>query len=150
MPSHRKLSPLIVLRIIWASLILSQLFFGAVVTMFLWPQRTAPPDQTAAQMLTIVATGMMLVLLPLGFVIRRRVYQASADGKIATTKYLIGNIIFYAICESVAFTGLIAMLLQRGPGGGDHRAGDRGGDADCQLPQWHRAVLYGSELVLAP
>ena len=116
-PSNSKISLLIVLRIIWGALILGELSFAGIVTMFLWPRRTAPPDLAAAQNMTIVATVMMLVLLPLAFVIRRMVYRPGPDGQITTRKYLIGNIIFYAICEIVAYTGLIAMLLHGGPGG---------------------------------
>jgi hypothetical protein len=117
MPGSKKMSPLIVLRFIWAVLILGELSFAGIVTMVLWPQRTAPPDLVAAQNMTIVATVMMLVLLPLAFVIRRMVYRPGPNGQITPGKYLTGNIIFYTMCDSVAMTGLIAMFLHGGPGG---------------------------------
>jgi hypothetical protein len=116
MPANKN-GPLVVLRIIWAALLLGQFAFAAIITFVLWPQGLVHTNAHEAQILAIFSTIFMFVMLPLAFVVRKIAYQPSPDGKIAPGRYSTGNIIFYTICEAVAMVGLIAMMMHQGPSG---------------------------------
>lgn len=111
-PIDEKKGRLATLRLIWATLVIGQIAFAAVAMLVIAPGHNFKPNPQGAQVLTIVGVIMMLVILPLAFVIRRMVYAPGPDGQIQYGKYAAGNIIFYAMCESVAFVGIFALLMK--------------------------------------
>jgi O-antigen ligase len=79
------------------------------VALMLGPGMQSHMDTT---MLERVAGLMFLVLMPTAFVIRKVAYRASStDGNITIGAYAAGNIIFWAMCEGVAFFGLVITML---------------------------------------
>ncbi|HWB53568.1 MAG TPA: hypothetical protein VG722_05225 [Tepidisphaeraceae bacterium] len=104
--------PIGIMRIIWAAMILGEMAFAAVTMLILWPARSPlySPDQ--AQMMTIVAAGMMVVVLPLAFVLRRAIRGPVDAADMSAARYLAGNIVFLALCEAVVMVGIIAILFK--------------------------------------
>ncbi len=102
---------LLTIRIIWAALLLGQIFFLAAV-IFLLSQNTAPPAQPNPAFF-IVAVVMLLTASPVMFLIRGRIHRRARrpDATLPAGPYATGNLIFWAGCESVSFFSLIAIIL---------------------------------------
>ena len=99
---------LTVLRIIWGAMLMGEVTFMFVALM-LGPNMHSTTDTT---LLARVAAGMFLVMMPISFVVRNLVYRAnSKDGALTMAGYSTGNIIFWAMCEGIAFFGLVVTML---------------------------------------
>jgi hypothetical protein len=99
---------LMVLRIIWGAMLIGEVTF-MFVALLIGPRMHATVDTT---MLARVAAGMFVLLLPAAFIVRKAMYRADpADGSVTMANYTAGNIIFWAMCEGVAFFGLVITML---------------------------------------
>ena len=101
--SQPQLNPrqaLIVIRIIWAALLMGVLVFAAVV-LFVVPPPASAPDPLIARTLLYVAVAMLCVLVPVGWLIRGFIWRAgrTEDGTVSVGAYNTGNIIQLAMCE---------------------------------------------------
>ncbi|HTL28495.1 MAG TPA: hypothetical protein VL282_04720 [Tepidisphaeraceae bacterium] len=101
-------SQLLVLRVIWAALLIGELTF-MIIVLKLGRNMNALPDP---QSLTIINGAMLVTLIPAGIVVRRAVYaKGTIDGAVSPQAYTTGNIIFHVLCEGVAFFGLVITML---------------------------------------
>jgi hypothetical protein len=107
---------LLTTRVIWAAMVAGEIAFMFVVLIF-GPTMNAN-STVPTHRLTIIAGAMLVVLVPLAYFVRAGVYRSGRqeNGRIAPGAYLIGNIIFWSMCEGVAFFGLLVTLLARKPG----------------------------------
>jgi hypothetical protein len=104
-----------VLRIIWGAMLLGLLTFLGVV-LVIGPKMSGIDGRTS-QLYLYIAVAMLAALVPAAFVVRSAVYRKNrTDAGVAPAAYVTGNIIFWAMCEGVAFFALVAGLLNRGRG----------------------------------
>jgi len=104
LPPERRLATL---RIIWAALLIGPLSFLFAV---LWGAAQRPKSQPQPS-LFIIECVMFAIAVPIGFVIRRIIFnRGMVDGKIKFQAFSTGNIVFWACCESIAFFGIIAAV----------------------------------------
>jgi hypothetical protein len=95
------LGNIIVLRIIWFALIQGQVI-SLLVFLFAVPKQQHPPQPV----LSVVAVVMLFTVIPATFVIRRLLQNGiSPDGSRILPN--IGQLIFWAGCESVCFSAMI-------------------------------------------
>ena len=100
---------LLVLRIIWAALLMGQVLFLGI-TLMLRSQGSAPPaDATMLQMLFFVEIAFAAMTIPVAFFIRRIV--TGSDRPIPIGKYFSGTLVFLAILEGVSLFGIVVILL---------------------------------------
>jgi hypothetical protein len=110
-PSPR--SQLLVLRIIWAALLIGELAFTAIVAFVLIPGRSATSIKPQP-ILTTVSFVMAAAVIPVTFIVRRATLKRAGgapSAAAAMATYTTGNIIFWAGCEGVAFFGAVVAML---------------------------------------
>src|SRR5437588_874050 len=112
-PNHP--NPIVVVRIIWAALLMGEILF-MVIAMAIGPnQREPDPDQI--RLLFYVATAMAVSIIPIGLFIRALTFRKGRrNGSLTPEAYLAGNIILWATCEGTAFFSLVGLLMNRGHG----------------------------------
>jgi hypothetical protein len=100
---------LMILRIIWAALLMGQLaFLVALVVVILPGQHSAHPQP----ILFWIDLAMLLTIVPVTFLIRMMIFRrAETESGIPASAYTTGNIIFWAGCEGVSFAGLVFAVL---------------------------------------
>jgi F0F1-type ATP synthase membrane subunit c/vacuolar-type H+-ATPase subunit K len=101
-----------VLRIIWASLLMGQLIFLGVIVLALWPHATPIADEQILKTEFLIALIMLASAIPIGLVIRHFTFSKGRhpDGSVDQNSYSTGNIILWAMCEGCSFFGLVLML----------------------------------------
>ena len=114
-PADSKLNPaplkktVMILRIIWAALLIGECTFMAVVAMMILPHQRKPDHPQ--QVFVWVSFGMLMTIIPVAFIIRRTMFRGSSTGgEIRPAGYFAGNVIFWAACDGVAFFGLVAAI----------------------------------------
>lgn len=107
---------LMTLRIIWAALLMGELMFLGIVLTVGRGNPDLNPD--SHRIFLYVAVVMLATLVPLAFVVRSLIYRKGRreDGTVDAGAYATGNIIFWAMCEGVAFMGLTSAFLNQGGG----------------------------------
>jgi hypothetical protein len=96
---------LITIRIIWLALMLGQLTFLVLILAGVLPKQHPVQPQP---LLAWINLGMLLTIVPVAFVIRTFIFKRSeVDGQIPAQAFSTGNIIFWAACEGVSFSGLV-------------------------------------------
>ena len=107
---------LMTLRIIWGSMFMSQLVFLGIVLAIGKNMPVAEP--AAMHLLYYLAILMLVIVVPVGFFVRRRFYNKGRgdDGLVSPAQYASGNIIFWASCEGVGFAAMVFGMLNRGQG----------------------------------
>jgi hypothetical protein len=101
--------PLMTLRIIWFALLVGPIAFLAAMEFGIFSIRGT---QQAQPLFFWVDLAMLLTTVPITYGIRYLIFRrASIDGSIPATAFSTGNIIFWAGCEGVAFSGLVFALL---------------------------------------
>ena len=104
---------LMVLRVIWGAMLVGEVVF-MFIALLIGPGMHSTTDVT---LLERVAAGMFVVMIPMAFVVRKAMYRANSnDGNITISAYTTGNIVFWAMCEGVAFFGLVITMLAGKPG----------------------------------
>jgi hypothetical protein len=100
---------LMVLRIIWAALIFSQLAFLGVVALVILPgQHNVHPQP----ILVWVNLAMLVSVVPVMFVLRLMTFRrGQSEAGISPTAYATGNILFWSGCEGVSFVGIVAAIM---------------------------------------
>jgi hypothetical protein len=101
---------LLVLRILWAALLLGECMFLGIIVGVILPQQPKPihPQPICVW----VSLAMLLIVAPVTFAIRAMIFRRSrASGALSPTAYSTGNIIFWAGCDGVAFFGLVAVMV---------------------------------------
>src|SRR3989442_1194669 len=83
---------LMVLRIIWAAMLIGLAMFLAIVLTI--GKNQPPPDPTVAQTLLYVAVIMLAALVPIAFVIRAAIYRNNrTDAGVEPGAYATDNLI---------------------------------------------------------
>ena len=101
---------LLVTRIVWAAMLAGQVLFMIVIPFI---QPTEPTENAAPQALLLLSFAMLVVLVPVGYYVRMQAYKANWRENIVTPGgYFVGNIILLAMCEGVAFMGLVNVHLR--------------------------------------
>ena len=106
---------LIPIRIIWAALILGQVAFAAVIAFA--PLEIRSQSAEFQRTLQIVAIAMLVVLVPLGMLIRLLIFRSGRDsttGAVSLGAYMTGTLLFLAMCEGVGFMGLTGLMMSAG------------------------------------
>jgi hypothetical protein len=109
----KTLSPrtaLLTLRIIWLGMIMALVVFLCVVAFVLLPGRAQPANPRP--LLVTVNLVMLLTIVPITLVIRGLIFRAGrSPAGIRFPAYMTGNIVFWAGCDSVAFSGLVFSIV---------------------------------------
>jgi hypothetical protein len=102
---------LLVIRFIWAALIGGPLIFLAVLIFVLLPRRVGVANPQP--LLPWINLAMLLTAIPVVFVVRTVIFRLSKKrtGRITLQAYSVGNLFFWAGCESVAFAGMMFALI---------------------------------------
>ena len=103
---------LIPIRVIWAALIMGQLLFAGVIGFA--PLEIHAQSAELQKTLQIVAISMLVVLVPLGMLMRLLIFRGGTDpatGAVSMGAYTTGTIVFLAMCEGVGFMGLLGLML---------------------------------------
>ena len=101
---------LLTLRIIWFALLMGPISFLVLLGVLVLPSHVqANPPQP---ILVWVNLAMLVIVVPVNFFIRNLIFRRSQneDG-IRPAAYSIGNIVFWAGCEGVAFFGLVIAVV---------------------------------------
>ncbi len=103
---------LIVIRVIWAALLVGELAFAGVVAVQI-AQGKFRPQATPIMLLVMIQGIMMAVMVPVTFLVRKIIFSKGRNeqGAVKPQAYNSGNIIFWAGCEGSAFFGLIIALM---------------------------------------
>jgi hypothetical protein len=109
-------SRLMVLRIIWAALLMGEVMFMAVTLAI--GGGGPPADPRMPQIMLYVAIIMLASMVPIAYVIRSFIYRGGRreDGTVSAQAYATGNILFWAMCEGVAFCAITGAFLNGGRG----------------------------------
>jgi F0F1-type ATP synthase membrane subunit c/vacuolar-type H+-ATPase subunit K len=101
---------LLVTRIVWAAMIAGQMLFMIVIP-FIWPDE--PKQTQSPDIMLMLPFVMLVVMVPVGYFIRMQVYKANwREDIVAPGGYFTGNLILLAMCEAVAFMGLVNVQLR--------------------------------------
>lgn len=100
---------LMVLRIIWAALLMGQVLFLGVVLMLRSQGSASPSDAGMLKLLFFVEIALAALTIPVAFFVRRMVMGLARP--IPMQKYFTGTIIFLAMLEGVSLFGLVVLLL---------------------------------------
>jgi hypothetical protein len=107
-PPDRK-QALLITRIMWGAMLMGEVVF-LIVT--LTTRQTDPASADSARISAYVAIGMMLMIGPAAFVVRKILYGPGIEEEnVPPQKYATGNIVFTALLEGVAFFGLVVFML---------------------------------------
>lgn len=99
---------LLILRVIWAAMLVGEIMF-MFVALFLGQKNTPTVDLNLLQR---IVAGMLVVMVPAGYLIRGTVYRGGTRaGVVSPGAYPAGNIVLWAMCEAVAFFGLVVTML---------------------------------------
>ena len=103
-------------RVIWAALLMGQLGFAALV-LFQTSHPAQPAPRIDPQLLTIlpiVQLALALTVIPATFFLRMKTFRKfTVNGQLSPGGFGSGNITFWAGCETVAFFGLVSILITR-------------------------------------
>jgi hypothetical protein len=100
---------LMVVRIIWAAMLIGQIVFLGVILAI--RQNSAEKPQTPP-ILGYISVVMALAAVPTAFILRKAAYgRPDQQGLIPVGKYSTGNILFLAMLEGTALLGLVAFFL---------------------------------------
>lgn len=98
------------IRVAWAALLAGQATFLCVI-LVVWSSGFERQPQTAT-MLFYVSLGMLLTMVPTGYLVRSHLYKAHwRDQAVSPLGYFTGNLLLLTLCEGVAIAGLVATLL---------------------------------------
>ena len=101
---------LLTMRIVWAALLAGECLFMATTVLMILPHQRKP--EHPQPILVWINLGMLLTVIPVAFAIRRIIFGRSrANGILSSTAYSMGNIIFWAGCEGVAFFGVVVAIV---------------------------------------
>ena len=111
-PSNKaNVQTLLNLRIIWFALLIGPLSFLMIVVFGMIPSTL---NVTPQPMFTWICAGMLVIELPIFLAIRASIFRRGRlDGRLMLKSYTIGNIIFWAGCEGVAFFGIVAAMINK-------------------------------------
>jgi hypothetical protein len=98
-------------RIVWGAILMSQIGFGAIAIVFaLGGGMNLSPD--VVRILTFVTGGMLLFEVPVAYFIRNQVYKKNWQENVITPAgYMTGNIVLWAMLESVGIMGFMVTWL---------------------------------------
>ena len=103
---------LMMIRMVWAALLAGQITFLCVILVIWSSQSGFKTQPQTAQMLLYVSLGMLLTMVPVGYLLRSQIYKAHwREQAVAPMGYFMGNLLLLALCEGVALAGLVATLL---------------------------------------
>jgi hypothetical protein len=100
-------------RLVALALLAAQVLFLGVVAALVAAEAIAPGPEDLAQPLTAACVVVFAVLVPLAFILRRRLAgPQDADGAPAAPENLLkAHIVFAALCETVTLLCLVSTLV---------------------------------------
>lgn len=107
-PNQDPAKALMVLRFIWAALLMGQVVFLAVA-LIVRSQSAASADGQMLRMIFYVSLAFGGVTIPVAFVARR--IATGSDRPIPINRYFTGTIVFLAFLEAVSMFGLVTIFL---------------------------------------
>jgi hypothetical protein len=107
---------LITVRIIWAALLVGQLFFLAIIIFVMWPSNAHTSDARTLTLLFYISVAMLVMSAPIAWFVRGAIYRggrvrAGTDSGVPPQAYVTGNIVFLSMFEGASFVGLVGMFL---------------------------------------
>jgi hypothetical protein len=101
-------------RILWAAMLLGEIAFAVIVVCLrsgmLGDVPVARTD--LLPIMTGVATLTLVTGVPIAYFIRGQIYKRHwRDHAILPQGYFMGNLLLWAVCEGVAFFGLVGVLV---------------------------------------
>jgi hypothetical protein len=103
---------LMALRLIWAAMLIGPLVFLVMLVGFILPHHAVPFNEPRMKMMFMACMTILVTALPIAYALRALTYgKKLEDGTIPVSRYMTGNIIFWAICEGLAFFALICVML---------------------------------------
>jgi len=102
------------LRIIWAALVLGVVTFGAFVGLLVAAGGLPGAGHHAApaDMLTLIAVAMLVMMIPAGLFARNQFYKKNWRANVVTPSgYFTGNLLLLAMLEGVAMFSIVATLI---------------------------------------
>jgi hypothetical protein len=100
---------LLYLRIMWGTIVFSQIAFISVLVLLVFPHQQPRPPQPSLIWMNI---AMLVTVVPMTFLLRLTFFRRTqVNGQIPAPVYLRANIIFWAACESTSFFGLVVAML---------------------------------------
>jgi hypothetical protein len=117
---------LVSVRIIWAALLMGQLFFLAIIVLVIWPSRRATAVIPDVATLFYAAVIMLVMAGPVAWFVRGAIYRSGrarvdavapnvGRAPVPPQAYVTGNIVFLAMFEGASFVGLVCMMLSGRP-----------------------------------
>jgi hypothetical protein len=104
------ISPMLILRVVWAGLLLGPVVFMAVV--FFQSSQWEDDNVIPHRSLAIAHVLMFTMGIPIALMIRSAIFKrARKNGGLDIKSYTSGNILFWAVCEGIAFLGLLVALI---------------------------------------
>ena len=108
----RPLPPRVVLkaRIVWAAMIVGQVFFAIVIAV-IRSQQTPPPVNLPTGLLNAIAAAVLGGAAVLGLVLGALIIKRDADGPALGTQYLSAKVISMALLEAPSLFALVIVFL---------------------------------------
>jgi len=97
---------LLMLRIIWAALLMGQIIFLALIL-----AGVVPHQHQTQPIFGYVSLIMLVTIVPITFGIRAFQLRRAADGSGPANGVMNGNIIFWAGCEGVSFASMVFAVV---------------------------------------
>ncbi len=94
-------------RLVCIAMILGQVVFLGLAVFLVVSERSTP-NAHFGRLLTLVGGAMLIVTGTLGFIIRSKMWQKRP---VPPSKFILANILFFALLESPAFVGITAILI---------------------------------------
>lgn len=103
---------LVVVRLLWAALLLGQLIFFAVLVLVLLPDEPDIEMKSTAKQLYYISAGLLFVGLFVGYTLRNQAYKQHWEDEVVTPAgYFKGNLILWVITDMIALFALVIVLL---------------------------------------
>ena len=113
LPTDTPEKALLSTRIVWGAMLFSQILVFGV----LYPQISATTpvpanNQSLAKLMPLIATVLVFVELPAAYFIRSIIFKKrTEDGVVAPPAFVTGNIVFFALCESVTLFVIVSCMI---------------------------------------
>ena len=103
---------LIILRVVWAALLMGQLIFMGVIAALPSLEPDFQADPRIGQIVFFASLAMLISAVPVGYFVRGQIYKKHwRDDVVHPMGYVLGNFFLLALCEGVALIGLTAAML---------------------------------------
>jgi hypothetical protein len=99
-------------RIVALAILAGQVVFLGLVAILVTTSHAEPPAAAMSRTFLAVAVFLFVALVPIAYLLRRRLLTPDGDGRVAPDVYLKGQIIFFGLCEMPTLMFLVVALVQ--------------------------------------